>query len=76
MRYFKELTVCIYCGDDQSPNSLGCCGESNQHFETRWYECNVKGHVIDDVEYTEKEVDEIYDEQDRTESFLWKKKKE
>lgn len=48
----EEITVCPYCMETRSQESLGCCGESSCHFE--------RAYVTKDLEcYLESEVEII-----------------
>lgn len=64
MRFFKDITFCVYCGSSQSADSMGCCGESSQHFETGYIETDAQGREIGDEILTESEVDTILSEID------------
>lgn len=56
-REFQEFEVCDYCGAEKPRNRSGCCGEV--HFSTHWYEVNAKGQIIDDTQYTDKQLMEM-----------------
>jgi hypothetical protein len=46
----KEL-VCPYCMEEVSTDKIGCCGESNTHFE--------EAYIFNNRAYLESELDEL-----------------
>lgn len=55
-RYFKDITICPYCGSEKSSWSIGCCGESSCHYQTVWIETDERGRVISDETYSDDEL--------------------
>lgn len=51
-----EILCCPYCGSHYG-DRLSCCGESTEH--------GVKHYVVDGVEYTEEELDELISKGDK-----------
>jgi hypothetical protein len=65
LRFFKDITICVYCGFEQRCNSFGCCGESSTHFEEVWVETDEKGKIINDETFSTLYVGMVYSGYDK-----------